>query len=511
VGPREVWRASSLTLLGDNRDRHMLLPILIGGGLGAVAAAAASEQSDRAMLTVLVLMLPFLIAIVGDLRRILLALVLLDIPFQWDKYFGYREDLDQMAALGGWGVSLMTVALVGLYAIWIARALVSPETAWRPRLRAAVFPSIFLAFLIASLAVAQDRVVAGFQIALYAQMLLLFVYIASTVQTRSDLRFVVVTLLIALCLESLVTLAAFAAGGSLNLPGLATDTASTVSGGESRVTGTMHSPNNAGAYFAFMFAVAAALYMSRVDARISRLALAGSLLALVTLGLTLSRGAWLACLVSIVVLVLGFRGTRFTTPALVAFAVAVMVVFIPLLDVVSARLTTSDEGAAAGRVPLIEMSLEMIRDNPLLGVGANNFALEVPGYAGGEFASAWLSSVHHKYLLIWSEAGAGALVAFLLFIGATIGRAWRIRNAVDPLMGALGLGIAAAVVGHAVHMNFDIFAGGTPVALLWVAAAIVASPAMSAAPHAAEVPASAGSAIRVRKPVAVRPGRRAMA
>jgi hypothetical protein len=60
-----------------------------------------------------------LVAIVGDLRRILLAIVLLDIPFQWDKYLGYREELDQMAALGGWGVSLTTVALVGLYAIWM--------------------------------------------------------------------------------------------------------------------------------------------------------------------------------------------------------------------------------------------------------------------------------------------------------------------------------------------------------------------------------------------------------
>ena len=69
------------------------------------------------------------LAIIGRLRRALLGLALLDIPLQWDIYFGYRDDVDQMAGLAGFGVSLTTLALAGLYALWAAQLLVEPENA----------------------------------------------------------------------------------------------------------------------------------------------------------------------------------------------------------------------------------------------------------------------------------------------------------------------------------------------------------------------------------------------
>jgi O-antigen ligase len=464
---------------------NVVAPTAVGGAVGAAAAVAASERSPRALLVALALVAPFAVALAGGLRRVLLGLALLDIPFQWDKYFGYRDDVAALAALGGWGVSAMTLALAGLYGMWIARLLVSPETAWRPRLRAAALPVTFVAILIASLTVAQDRTVAGFQIAMYVQMLLLFVYVASTVRTRAELRFVVIMLLVGLVLECLVTLAMYASGGAFQVPGLLTESAPATGGtGASRAAGTIVSPNNAGAYFAFMLALAAAVFLSGVDARLRRLALVACVLAPIALALTLSRGAWIAALVSIAILVHGSRGRRLTPPAVVALILVLILVLVPLQGVITARLVNSDQGAAAGRVPLIQMAGEMIRDHPILGVGANNFVLEVPEYAAGRFSSAWLSTVHHKYLLIWAEAGLAALLTFLAFLWTTIVRGWRLRRASDPLVGAVGLGLAAAVAGHAVQMNFEIFAGGTTIAMLWVAAAIVASPVLEAARRA---------------------------
>jgi O-antigen ligase len=352
---------------------------------------------------------------------------------------------------------------------------VTSDTPWKLRARSALLPSVFLGLLIASVAVAQDREAASFQVAMYGQLLLLFIYIASTLDTRSDLRFVMVVLLVSLCLEGLVTLAGYVSGGSLALPGLSTGSAPAVGVPGSRATGTMYSPNNAGSYFAFMFAISAAIYVSRVDARLKHLALVGCVLALVPLGLTLSRGAWVACLVSILVLVAGSRGTRLPPPAVAALVLAIVVMLIPLRGMVEARLTTDDNGSAAGRVPLMRIALDMVQEHPILGVGANNFVVRVPEYAGGQYSGAWISSVHHKYLLIWSEAGFGALLAYLAFVGTALVGAWRLRRTVDPLFRAVGLGMAAAVAGHAVHMNFDIFSGGTPVQMLWVAAAIVAT------------------------------------
>ncbi len=43
----------------------------------------------------------------------------------------------------------------------------------------------------------------------------------------------------------------------------------------------------------------------------------------------------------------------------------------------------------------------------------------------------------------------------------------------------MGLGLAAAVAGNAVHMNFEIFAAGAPIQMLWLAGGLVAAPAFA--------------------------------
>ena len=71
---------------------------------------------------------------------------------------------------------------------------------------------------------------AGFQLTMYMQALLLLIYVAATVRERDELRFVVVLLLAGACLESMLALAMWASGGALSLPGLETHTTAAVEG-----------------------------------------------------------------------------------------------------------------------------------------------------------------------------------------------------------------------------------------------------------------------------------------
>jgi O-antigen ligase len=89
-------------------------------------------------------------------------------------------------------------------------------------------------------------------------------------------------------------------------------------------------------------------------------------------------------------------------------------------------------------------------------------------------------------LLIWAEAGVGALVAFLLFVFVAFRRGWQGRRAPDPLLSAMGLGLAAAIAGHAVHMHFDIFLSRPLNQVLWLTAALLAAPAFVSARRSAE-------------------------
>jgi O-antigen ligase len=149
---------------------------------------------------------------------------------------------------------------------------------------------------------------------------------------------------------------------------------------------------------------------------------------------------------------------------------------------VADRLTRDDRGAAESRVPLMRLAEDVIRDNPVLGVGANNFPAVIEEYAGPELAGEFVYTVHNKYLLVWSEAGIAALVAFLVFLGSALRCGWRCSLAGHALLSPLALGLTAAIAGRMVAMLVDLYRGrGEVQPLVLFAGLLVAFAAMIAA------------------------------
>src|SRR3990172_2203303 len=109
--------------LGARADRTLLtrsvVGVMVGVVLGISVLAVSFLPSMCAPLAILAIIFPFLAMIVGDARRLLLAMVLLDIPISLDIHLGNRDEALAFGAIGGLGISVTTVALVGLYAIWI--------------------------------------------------------------------------------------------------------------------------------------------------------------------------------------------------------------------------------------------------------------------------------------------------------------------------------------------------------------------------------------------------------
>jgi putative inorganic carbon (HCO3(-)) transporter len=471
---------------GARIDPTFPLAALAGCGVGALAAVAAAPAAPQAAgFAAVAVALVALMSVLGNVRRVLLGLLLLDIPLQLDQNFAFREDLAELNALGGWNVSLTTLCLAALYALWAAELTPSRGGAPRPRLRTAVAPVALVLCVAASTATAQDRIVAGFELSLLVQMLLLFVYVASTVRTPGDVRFVATMLLVGLAVESLLAMALYATGGEFRIGGLVSHSRfGDEGGGNPRVGGTIGSPNEAGSYFAVMTALAVAVFTRPVDRGLRHLALVSCMLGVGALALTLSRGGWLGFILAIAVVLAGSRARGGGRSSLLRMAVVVttlICILVPFYPTISGRLSGDDRGAAASRVPLMEIAAEMIEDHPILGVGANNFAVALPDYAGPRFSEAFLSVVHNKYLVVWSEAGIAALIAFLAFVGSAIRRGWRGRTDADPLLSAVSLGLAAGVAGLAVHMNFDIFKGRPMTQALWLIAALLASAAFAPA------------------------------
>jgi O-antigen ligase len=155
--------------------------------------------------------------------------------------------------------------------------------------------------------------------------------------------------------------------------------------------------------------------------------------------------------------------------------VALVLIGLPFEASIANRFTSNDYGSAHSRIALAQMAKGMIRDHPIFGVGANNYALVLPRYETAQFGNAWHYTVHDKYLLVWAETGAIGLAAFLAFLLVTLKRGWSIVRTKDRLLGPIALGLSAGLCGQLAHMFVDIFHGRSAVQALWVVAALLAA------------------------------------
>src|SRR2546430_5522089 len=146
---------------------------------------------------------PFIALTAGCVPRILLAIVILDIPFQFGTHLFYREEDAALGALGGLSISATTIALAGLYVSWFIRSQANRNSQARLSLNINVPLLLYLAITAISVGVAQDVSLSLFEVFLLLEACLVYFYVASNVRTRQDVLFVVSLLLIACLLESL--------------------------------------------------------------------------------------------------------------------------------------------------------------------------------------------------------------------------------------------------------------------------------------------------------------------
>jgi putative inorganic carbon (hco3(-)) transporter len=479
--PRRAWTPSDRPQ-SEGGWLFGVLVLLVGGSLGGLAALAARLPPAYALALVGAALAPFVVMVVGHPRRLLLAVVMLDLPFALDVNFFYRPDAAALNALGGVNVSLSLLALCGLYVLWglrtVARVGRLPPGSI---LNGCVPLALYTALVVTSAVVAADVVLASFEIALRVQLFLLFVYLVGTVRSHGDVKYIMALLMAGLALQGLVMIGVRLVGSSIDVGPF---TARIDQSG--RVGGTLGGANSAAGYLTLLLAPAATMLLTPVSRRLKLLAAAALAFGIPALVFTGSRGGWLAFALSIVIVGLGGLRRGFVRPPVLLAGAALGILFgLAMFGTIAERITQDDNGSAAGRLPLMQIAFHLISQRPLFGVGANNFALAMRDYADtGGLALRWTSVVHNQFLLVWSEVGAVGLTAFLAFLAHTLLRARDCTLGGDRLTGPLALGLAAGIAGHMTHMLGDFFNGRLHVQLLYISAAlIIAMSAMRKTTH----------------------------
>src|SRR5205814_6024063 len=122
VGMRSPREVGKMPLAFENEGPSR--PASVGFRQSSIEAqgSSASLRSLGGTSLVVAIRSPFLALASASVQRVLLAIVILDIPLQFGTHLFYREDDAALGALGGLSISATTLALAGLYLSWLIRA-----------------------------------------------------------------------------------------------------------------------------------------------------------------------------------------------------------------------------------------------------------------------------------------------------------------------------------------------------------------------------------------------------
>ena len=162
------------------------------------------------------------------------------------------------------------------------------------------------------------------------------------------------------------------------------------------------------------------LFKSRLAQALTWFVLAICLFGLV---LTLTRGAWLSLAVAAFFMLVGAAkigviARRHIVGSVVIFSL-IAVFTLASQSKISARL---DEGMGnvVARFALVETAWNMITENPLNGIGLNNYTIRIQEYEPASVIHSFSYIVHNKYLLTWSETGFLGLIAFIWLLAVSL-------------------------------------------------------------------------------------------
>jgi O-antigen ligase len=362
-------------------------------------------------------------------------------------------------------ISLMTLALIVGYAVWIT------EQKPKPRFFAGItLPALlYLLMVILSLFQAQNLQLGLFGVFLQVQFFLMYFYLANHVRNWDNVRVVMITVTICLLFESVVMLLQYFAGASITAGAIishSVDASASAGASGSRVGGTIGSPNSAAAYLASTLILTFGAYLGGKVIN-SGLALVAGSLGAIALVATATRTAWGSLILAVLILLAQILRTDAAKKALGVLLIGGLLVGVFFGGQIWERLAAAATDTT--RPELATMARNIIQDFPL-GVGENNYD-QVMGdeYAHPRWVGHTHYQVHNKYLLVWAETGLQGLATFVLLLLAVAwqSRHWLSRAAENPGKIILAAGFLSALVAYAFHMNTEGFSSRANVQIFW--------------------------------------------
>lgn len=314
------------------------------------------------------------------------------------------------------------------------------------RVRIEIDRSIFVVFCLymgfagLSALLGADKNLGLFQWIAYGQSFTAAVLLANYLMNAERLRIFLAGLLLALCLQSGVTILQTERPGALPLQFLGAsdqaaedvtddpvlpevDIGTTTVGGEiqQRPSGLLIHPNVLGFYLVLMIPVAFGVWLGFDNIGLRALALASTGLSVVALYLSLSRAGWAGAAFAAFVAMCALEPWRLRLRRSQKLILGIMIMAFGVGVVVGAgrvytRVVETADEAIEFRQNLANTALGMMADHPLFGVGLNSFIETSDSYDVSGEGRLKKFPVHNVFLLEASEIGIPGGIAFLILV-----------------------------------------------------------------------------------------------
>lgn len=298
---------------------------------------------------------------------------------------------------------------------------------------------------------------------LLLQGVMAFFYFGRNVQRSDDIAFVVGAICSLMTLASVVAIAQYLTGSSLGLTALGAGEPWHEEVGRAlvvrRVSGLGGTPNELarslvtwlplGVICAFTQSTKRwirVIALCSVATGTTALCLTASRGGLITAGLTALAGALVYSVSRSLRTRLGFHWK----PATFVVLVLLCVITMGARDFIS-RLVTPDDGSTASRVLMLRVAGSMVADNPIIGVGLNNYLLVMSRYDDGDITETFFYPVHNLYMLVAGELGCVGLGLYIVIFGAFVFYATTAFGSMRPEQAAFGFGVFLALIAFAVE------------------------------------------------------------
>ena len=276
---------------------------------------------------------------------------------------------------------------------------------------------------------------------------LLFLVLLSVMRDRADAQRLGIALVLGAVVSAVVALALIPTGA------VVTDA------GPPRLRGLFGSPNNLALILERALPVTVGLALAVASRpRLRTAAWAAAAVLAAVLVLTFSRGAWIGALAGLAFALYPVwrRAPRLSRIAAPLIGVGLIVAVVITTGDHLARLLRPSDAATAARPLLWDSAWRMLADNPVLGVGPDNFLYHYPDYIRPEaWAEPNISHAHNIALDTWLTLGIPGLVV-LVAVLAVYARTWRAAR--RRSMGgsrALVYGLGGAMLATLVHGMVD--------------------------------------------------------